>query len=54
VVHVVRTGLNTGLVAAGTTTDPTVAAAILANPANYYVNVHTTQCPTGTIRGQLA
>jgi hypothetical protein len=54
VVHFERTGLNTGLVAAGTTTNPTVAAAILANPENYYVNVHTTACPTGTIRGQLA
>ena len=53
VVHFERTGLNTGLVAAGTTTNPTVAAAILANPENYYVNVHTTACPTGTIRGQL-
>lgn len=54
VVHFERTGLNTGLVAAGTTTDPVLAAAILANPENYYVNVHTTACPTGTIRGQLA
>jgi hypothetical protein len=53
VVHFDRTGLNTGLVAAGTTTNPTLAAAILANPENYYVNVHTTACPTGTIRGQL-
>jgi hypothetical protein len=53
VVHFERTGLNTGLVAVGTTTNPTVAAAILANPENYYVNVHTTACPTGTIRGSL-
>jgi len=31
-----------------------LAAALLANPENYYVNVHTTACPMGTIRGQLA
>ncbi len=53
VLHFERTGLNTGLVAAGTTTDPTLAAAILADPENYYVNVHTTACPPGTVRGQL-
>ena len=47
------TGLESGLVAAGTATDPTLAAAILANPANYYINVHTTVCPDGAIRGQL-
>jgi hypothetical protein len=48
------TGLNTGLVAAGTTTNPTLAAQILANPENYYANVHTTACGPGTIRGSLA
>jgi hypothetical protein len=53
VVHFERTGLNNGLIAQGTTTNPTVAAAILANPEDYYVNVHTTACPTGTIRGSL-
>jgi hypothetical protein len=53
VLHFQRTGLNNGLVAAGTTTDPVLAAAILANPENYYVNVHTTACPPGTVRGQL-
>jgi hypothetical protein len=47
------TGLETGLVAQGTATDPDLAAAILANPQNYYVNVHTTVCPDGAIRGQL-
>jgi CHRD domain len=48
------TGETTGLVAAGTATDPTLAAAILLNPENYYVIVHTTTREAGAIRGQLA
>jgi CHRD domain len=35
------------------TTTPTTAAAIIANPSGYYVNVHTTDYPGGAIRGQL-
>ena len=31
----------------------TLVAAILASPAGYYVNVHTTDFPNGAIRGQL-
>jgi hypothetical protein len=31
-----------------------VAKAIVANPAGYYVNVHTAEFPKGAIRGQLA
>jgi hypothetical protein len=47
------TGRERGLVAKGRVTNAELAAAILADPASYYVNVHTTVCPDGAIRGQL-
>jgi hypothetical protein len=47
------TGLNSGFVATKSTTDPALAAAILADPANFYINVHTTTCPGGALRGSL-
>jgi hypothetical protein len=31
----------------------TVISDLLANPQNYYVNIHTTDFPGGAIRGQL-
>lgn len=43
------TGNTSGCVPAART----LVTAILANPAAYYVNVHTTDLPNGAIRGQL-
>lgn len=34
-------------------TTPTLAADIIANPTDYYVNVHNAEYPAGAIRGQL-
>ena len=36
-----------------TSVAPDVAAALAANPKDYYVNVHTTELKDGAIRGQL-
>jgi hypothetical protein len=45
------TGHTTGCVAAPAAAD---LQAILANPAGFYVNVHTADFPGGAVRGQLA
>ena len=33
--------------------DPATLAAIVANPAGFYANIHTTEFPGGAVRGQL-
>lgn len=35
------------------TVDPAVVQAIIANPADYYVNIHNADFPPGAVRGQL-
>jgi CHRD domain len=47
------TGAEVGVIAEGTFTNPDLVAAALENPELFYVNVHTTACPGGAIRGQL-
>ena len=46
-------GEEQGVVGEGTFTNPALLAAIRANPQNYYVNLHSTVCGPGVIRGQL-
>ncbi len=36
-----------------TVADPAVTAAIVANPAGFYANIHTADFPGGAVRGQL-
>jgi carbon monoxide dehydrogenase subunit G len=59
-IHQAAAGVNGGvifdfsaqLVGSGTMTT-TLAAQIAANPAGFYVNVHTSEHPGGAVRGQL-
>ena len=46
-------GAENGVMADGTFTNPTLLAALQTNSQAYYVNVHSTVCPSGVIRGQL-
>ena len=43
-----------GFTSGCTTVERELALAIVENPENYYVNVHTTDFPGGAIRGQLS
>jgi hypothetical protein len=42
-----------GMASSCVSADPSLVQDIVANPANYYVNVHTTEFPGGALRGQL-
>ncbi len=65
-VHIAPAGVNGPIVVPLTPPDATgmsegcvnvsrvLVGQILANPAGYYVNVHTTDYPAGAIRGQLS
>jgi hypothetical protein len=46
-------GAENGVIGEGTFTNAALLAALQATPQNYYVNVHSTTCGTGVIRGQL-
>lgn len=46
------TGSSTGCITP--VTDTSTLQAIVANPAGYYVNIHTSDYPAGAVRGQLA
>ena len=45
--------IESGRIADCTTADPALLADIVANPQNYYVNVHNTRFPGGALRCQL-
>jgi CHRD domain len=46
-------GAENGVVGQGTFSNPALLAALQAQPGAYYVNVHSTACGPGVIRGQL-
>jgi CHRD domain len=47
------TGSENGVIATGSFTFPALVANIQVDPNFFYVNVHSSVCPLGVIRGQL-
>lgn len=54
VLDLVHTNFANGRLTGTFTIAPALGADLVANPAAYYVNVHTTQFPGGAVRGQLS
>jgi Cu/Zn superoxide dismutase len=48
-----NTGAKNGVIGKGTFTNATLATALQSDPTPYYVNVHTSVCQPGVVRGQL-
>ncbi len=46
-------GAKNGVIGRGTFTNPSLVAAMQADPSAYYVNVHSSVCTPGVIRGQF-
>ena len=51
--HELNPGFTGQLLEGSTTVAPEIAAGVVANPAGYYVKLHSLKFPGGAIRGQL-